>query len=107
MPGHGSWFRHGSPRRLFWKPWKHSFYAFFVTQPARGTATPLFDVFTGTSYATGYAWPGSACNVLNIAHFPQKSMIYALSRRFGANFGHLAGIRVKLAGPIPAIFQPV
>jgi hypothetical protein len=39
---------YGSPQRLFWNPWKHSFYAFFVTQPARGTATPLFDVFTGT-----------------------------------------------------------
>jgi hypothetical protein len=32
----------------FFVSWKHSFYAFSVTQPARGTATPLFDVFTGT-----------------------------------------------------------
>ena len=47
-PGHGSWLHYGWPQRLFWRPSKHSFYAFSVTQPARGTATPLFDVFTGT-----------------------------------------------------------
>jgi hypothetical protein len=46
--GHGPWLRHGWPRRLFWKLWKHSFYAFSVTQPVRGTTTPLFDVFAET-----------------------------------------------------------
>jgi hypothetical protein len=35
----------GQPQWLFWTPLKHSFYAFSVTQPARGTATPLFDEF--------------------------------------------------------------
>jgi hypothetical protein len=38
--GHGSWWHRGWPQRLFWKPWKHSFYAFSVTRPVRGTATP-------------------------------------------------------------------
>ena len=54
-PGHGSWLHCGWPQRLSSKPWKHSFYAFSVTQPARGTATPLFDVFTGTHGATSAA----------------------------------------------------
>jgi hypothetical protein len=44
--------RCGWPERLFSKScskaWKHSFYAFYVTQPVRGTATPLFDVFAET-----------------------------------------------------------
>jgi hypothetical protein len=39
---------------------------------------------------------GSANNVPNIAHFPQKSMIYAQSGRFGAVFGYISAIRVKL-----------
>jgi hypothetical protein len=34
----------GWPQRLSWKLWKYSAYAIFVTQPARGTPTPLFDV---------------------------------------------------------------
>ena len=73
-PGHDFWLHRGWPPRLFWNPWKHSFYAFSVTRPARGTSTPLFDVFAA-SPEPRYARLGSACNVPNIAHFPQKSMI--------------------------------
>jgi hypothetical protein len=40
--------RYGWPRRLSLNFSKNSLYVISVTQPARGTATPLFDVFTGT-----------------------------------------------------------
>src|SRR4030095_16896980 len=51
-PWHGLWLRCGWPERLFSWSWKHSFYAFSVTQPARGTATPLFDVLREPTGAT-------------------------------------------------------
>src|SRR5260221_14260272 len=50
--------------------------------------------FTGTH--RGQRGPtGSACNVLNIAHFPQKSMIYARSGRLWGRSRNITGIRVK------------
>jgi len=47
-----------------------------VTQPARGTATPLFDGLTETDRGQKKHMAGFGSNVSNIAHFPQKSMIY-------------------------------
>jgi hypothetical protein len=63
---------------------------FCDTACARNCHAPV-DVFTGPPGAKnahhGYAWPNPACNVPNIAHFPQKSMIYAPFRTFAGTFG--------------------
>jgi hypothetical protein len=78
--------RCGWPERLFWWSWKHSFYAFSVTQPARGTATPLFDVFTETHRGHRIRMAGIGLYAPNIAHFPQKSMIYGRFRVITGRF---------------------
>jgi hypothetical protein len=41
--------RYGWPRRLS-STLSYSYYAFSVTRPVRGTATPLFDVFRGNPF---------------------------------------------------------
>src|ERR1700730_11169277 len=53
---------------------------------------------------------GSAYNVPHIAHFPQKSMIYARSGRSGGRFRNITGIRVKwkpvlLQSPVPGLAE--
>jgi hypothetical protein len=67
-------------------------------------ATPLFEVFTGTQgkpIKRAQQGPASSI-VLIIAHFPQKSMIYALSRPLHkGRAGHILGL-----GLSPTIIPP-
>jgi hypothetical protein len=69
---------------------------FCDTACARNCHAPVgcFSREPGTKATHGWILLG---NVPNIAHFPEKSMIYALSRAQGTGFGELTGIRVKAA----------
>jgi hypothetical protein len=58
---------------------------FCDTACARNCHAPV-RCFTGPPGGQSYAWPNPACNVPNIAHFPQKSMIYAPFRTFAGTF---------------------
>src|SRR5437763_14211873 len=64
--------RCGWPRRLSWKFWKYSAYAIFVTQPARGTPTPLFDVLREPKGGHRYAMAGFGLESVQYSTFPAK-----------------------------------
>ena len=62
----------------FWRTSSNSGYAFCWPQPARGTATPLFNDYVEPQQGHKAGNTGSGLlNVARIAHLPQKSMIYA------------------------------
>src|SRR4051812_20334556 len=80
---------------LSWSPWKYSFYAFSVTQPVRGDGHAPVRGCTGKpGRATKQAQQGPASSIVPIiAHFPQKSMIYAPSPRLhGGQVDHNLGL---------------
>src|SRR5260370_25057788 len=58
--------------------------------------------FTGT-HRGQRGLTGSACNVPNIAHFPQKSMIYARSGRLWGRSRNITKIRVKAVISISSV----
>jgi hypothetical protein len=64
--------RYGLPLRLFSNVSKNSLYVISVTQPARGTATPLFDVFTGTKGRPKIRMAGFGLESAQYSTFPAK-----------------------------------
>src|SRR3954469_2672399 len=95
---------------LSWSPWKYSFYAFSVTQPVRSDGHAPVRGCTGKpGRATKQAQQGPASSIVPIiAHFPQKSMIYAPSQRLHRRLAdHKLGlglnnapIRIPLTAPL-------
>jgi hypothetical protein len=67
---------------------------FCDTACARNCHAPV-RCFAREPIGARYAADGFGLNVPNIAHFPQKSMIYALCGALGGIFGDETGIRVK------------
>jgi hypothetical protein len=59
---------------------------FCDTACARNCHAPVRCFLRDHRGSQSYARPDPACNVPNIAHFPQKSMIYALFRTFAGTF---------------------
>jgi hypothetical protein len=76
--------RYGWPRRLSLNFSKNSLYVISVTQPARGTATPLFDVFTGTKGRPQVRVAGFGLESAQYSTFPAKiNDLQALPGAFG------------------------
>src|SRR3954462_72978 len=79
------------PRRLSWKSSKYSAYAIFVTQPARGTPTPLFDVLREPKGGHRYAMAGFGLESVQHSTFPAKINDLEAFKRV---FGRFRGLRV-------------